>query len=575
MHYWECAPLNGGLNVCDRPDRLEAGQASDACNVWFRRGALRSRPGQIQREDWGLTEPVDTLCDDHQGSWYIQSGGKLWRRRGGQTQELFTLSTGEDGTVGVGSFVPHSDGGIYFVNGTQFLLIDADTVQTVEPYIPLHLRTGARTGIGGAVVVERPNLLTRSIRIRYELAEEGTVNSFDLPLACKADVKPSRVVFNSTQIAVSSISGRRVTLAKNCVMNNATMEVTATLDDWSERDVRRCCRAVMFGTDSRLVLTGNGSNRYYVSGPFNPGYFPDDGEHAFGSGDPITGIGKLYDLLVMFKAREFAQIRPESNYLASTVNPVIGCDMPGSICTVGNRLVWANSYGGVQMLVSTSRANERNVRSLSRNVDAWLLREPAHALQTAAACDWDGHYLLCVGEHVYVWDYREKPYEGADENAAARHLAWYRWDGFDVQYWLTQGSTLYYLRRDTSQVVAVEEGVDDGTEVFAVRWKSGALCPGEPGRYFHADSAVLVIPRDGENSFTVCACCDEREANIPHERDGITVTASPTGYTSTKKCALRLRDAQTVSLAFTAESGGFALQGLGLEWRPGGRIRQV
>ena len=575
MKHWEIPALSGGLNVCDRPDRLEPGQAGDACNVWFRGGALRSRPGQRLLEDWGLTEPVDTLCDDRQGGWYIQSGAKLWRYAGGQMQELFTLSAGADGTVAVGNFVPHSNGCVYFINGTQFLLIDADSVSAVEPYIPLHLRTTTRVGSLGAVEVEPANLLTATVRLRYEFGSEGTVNFFDLPMECKAGVAPGKVVLNGKVIAVSSVSGRRVTLASYCDMDDVTMEVTATLDGWTGRGVQQCRQAVMFGPESRLVLTGNGSNRYYVSGAFDPSYFPTDGEHAFGSGDPIIGVGKLYDLLVMFKAREFAQIRPENNYLASTVNPVIGCDMPGSICTVGNRLVWASSYGGVQMLVSTSRANERNVRSLSRNVDARLLAHSAGELAAAAACDWDGHYLLCVGRYVYVWDYREKPWEGSDENAAARQLAWYLWEGFDVQYWMVQGRTLRYLRRGTAQVAAVEEGCDDFGENFDVYWKSGALCPGEPGRYFHADSAVLEIPRDGEYAFRMDACCDEREENAVHRHSRVNVTSSPTGYTSTASLPLRLRDAQTVSLSFTAESGGFALQGVGIQWRGGGRIRQV
>lgn len=573
MKRWDFESLSGGVNLADRPDALLTGQASAVGNVWFREGALRPRPGKAAAEDWGLDAPVDALCDDQRGSFYIQSGGKLWRRHGGVTEALWTLSPSGDGTVTVGSFVPHSNACVYFVNGTEFLLIDGSSVSAAAPYYPVHLYTQERVGSGGAQVVESPNLLTNWIRVRYHLVDQGTTAIFDLPKECLSNVKPIEVLCNGSPQTVSSISGRRVTLSKSISMSNVVLEVTAQIKA-TVSDIRSCRSAVMFGPESRMILFGNGSNHYFVSGAFNPTYFPADGEHAFGSGDPITGAGKLYDLLVLFKARELAEVRPSDGYLASTVNPVIGCDMPGSICTVGNRLVWANSYSGVHMLVSTSRANERNVRNISRNVDPALLAEDTAELQAASSCDWDGHYLLCVGDRVYVWDYRERPYTGADENAAARALAWYVWEGLSAQFWMSSGAELCYLRRSSAELIRLAEGRDDMGQPFAVRWKSGAVCPAEPGYCFHADEACVTVPRDRECVLTLVASCDEREENAPHACGTITVPASPTGYSAARVFPLRLRDARSVSLDFSGTNAGFGLQKLGIYWRKGGRERR-
>ena len=84
----------------------------------------------------------------------------------------------------------------------------------------------------------------------------------------------------------------------------------------------------------------------------------------------------------------------------------------------------------------------------------------------------------------------------------------------------------------------------------------------------------MKVPRDCGSSLTLTASCDEREENAPHARGTVEVTASQTGYSATRMFPLRLRGAQTVSLDFSGTNAGFALQGLGIYWRSGGRVRR-
>ena len=77
-------------------------------------------------------------------------------------------------------------------------------------------------------------------------------------------------------------------------------------------------------------------------------------------------------------------------YPVRECHSTIGCDMPGSVQLIDNRLVFAHSKSGVHMLVSTDNETEEAVKPLSANIGALLLAEDG--LKAACSVDSGRYY---------------------------------------------------------------------------------------------------------------------------------------------------------------------------------------
>ena len=107
------------------------------------------------------------------------------------------------------------------------------------------------------------------------------------------------------------------------------------------------------------------------------------------------------------------------------INAYMGCDIPGSIQLVDNRLTWAHTRFGVLVLQSTVIEDERNVNVISRNINGGrrapgLLAE--QNLRNAISVVFQGKYFLIVNNNAYVWDYLGTPYIG---NKDPIEMQWY------------------------------------------------------------------------------------------------------------------------------------------------------
>ncbi len=584
--------LDGGLNVQDPPAQLDASQASALDNLWYHKGRLRKRPGLRQLAALGTGAPVDAAWSDHMGGLLVQSAGGILRAavsEGAAPQAvvtpLYTLAVPSGGqSAPRGVFVDYYDGWIYYINGLEFLRMKGNAVETVTPYIPLGLRGRSLNGSNYGTLYEEPNLLTPWIRVEFT-PTAGQVREFILPEFCRPGVLPQQFLFDGVPQTGYTVNGRTVTLGVAVQSKPSVFVITAYLDSLPYgAEIRACTQAAAFGADSRIFLGGNGSNRFFISAPFDPTYFPRDQVRAFGTGAPLTGFGKLYDILIVFQPRELAAVQfstsgGELQYDARTLNPVIGCDMPGSILTIGNRLVWANSYAGVHMLVSTSRENERNVHNLSRNIDPLLLAEPADALKNACALDWEGRYFLGVGGRVYVWDYLSRAYNpGGDIDEAARRLSWYVWSGVPAGQFFRCRRALCLADRTGDALHILEERPDDWGRPVAARYRSGLLDCGLPGRLKTLDSLRLTLSRETHSRLTLRCLCEGqgriREAECAGEID---VPAAPgeapaPGQSVTRRLRRRAAERVAVELSCDSAAEGLDLAGLALQYYPGEKL---
>ena len=233
----------------------------------------------------------------------------------------------------------------------------------------------------------------------------------------------------------------------NDVYIEDNMEITAPCPNGQENleKVFSMRRALWFGGDAagisggtRLFLGGNTKEKekslVLWSGLNNPLYFPENCYSYVGnSNQAVTAFGRQNDTLVIFKEREtfYTQYTRNSDitasdlinqnvvdYAASSVyfpiiqlHSAIGCDCPDTVELCRNRLVWACADGNVYTLVSQNQYSERNIYCLSDMIKRRLSTE--NDLKNAHSVDWEGHYLLFVGNHAYVMNYESYGYVNA------------------------------------------------------------------------------------------------------------------------------------------------------------------
>lgn len=246
-------------------------------------------------------------------------------------------------------------------------------------------------------------------------------------------------------------------------VNNPIRVKACKNDEQKRQTILSMQRSVWFGGTrsglgggTRLFVCGNPDKKNLVhwSDINNPLYFPEDNYAYIGSStDAVTGFGKQADLLIVFKEHEIYTMQyVDGDYtaqdvmngtvidttVAAAVFPItplhasIGCDCPGSIRLVNNRLVWATSDAHVYMMPSVNQWSERNVRDITALIRQKLERHTAAELKKAHTAEYAGYYLLYVGRYVYLLDVGNSAFQSyqyyASESKASRALPWYVWE---------------------------------------------------------------------------------------------------------------------------------------------------
>ena len=192
----------------------------------------------------------------------------------------------------------------------------------------------------------------------------------------------------------------------------------------------------------------------------------------------------------------------DAYYPVRECHSTIGCDMPGSVQLIDNRLVFAHSRSGVHMLVSADNTLENIVKPISANVNTLLLREAD--LKNACSCDFERYYWLKAGSHVYLWDYDTTPYYNyADYDKAQRRLAWYRFDNMDAALFCPLEGALCY--GGTDGLVMLTRGHNDFGQAIGAYFKSKAFDVGSPDELKTFVALYPSFSADGNIFVTVTA----------------------------------------------------------------------
>lgn len=263
-----------------------------------------------------------------------------------------------------------------------------------------------------------------------------------------------------------------------------------------KKRITGCRAAVRFGGETAGV-TG-GTRVFVMANPAFPlcywrsdlglhisagmGYFPDTSEEVLDqNSDAITAAAKMGSELIIFKENSIFAVGysfdgQDVYYPVRECHSAIGCDMPGSVQLIDNRLVFAHSKGGVYMLASSNNDLENIVKPISANINSLLLAEKD--LKGASSCDYDRYYWLCANGRVYLWDYDTTPYYNyADYDKAQKRLAWYRFDNIRATDFFEDGGLCY---GGENGIVKFAKSRNDFGEAINAWFKSKAFDLGSP-----------------------------------------------------------------------------------------------
>ena len=214
--------LCGGLNVYDQPGQVNDNQLTQADNVWWYQGALRSRPGinrigdlpdgyrhqvQMLNEREMLIYHFEMLPNYAEQSTFfatlIQADGTCEAIGNPHNGATFSINRDTPPQI-VGVRVDSHKGydWCFFVEGNGLYTYDAaqnrwnrdrDTYDPIGPYVPLTLVNGRGNYAPDsqyAVSLEAPNLLTNKVQCAF--TTDGVSDTYTAPFF---DVLPYRAVF--------------------------------------------------------------------------------------------------------------------------------------------------------------------------------------------------------------------------------------------------------------------------------------------------------------------------------------------------------------------------------------------
>lgn len=325
---------------------------------------------------------------------------------------------------------------VYGENGLQTVTVGVTVNEDGAVPVVTKTLTAVQAGVTGYTNIE--------MEIRFR-RETGTV---EIGLFGREDSQ------NAARVPIGGLPA--------VVSNNLRITVWRSREYEKDRlTICKMTRGEWFGGDvsgiaggTRFFVCGNPDEPDLLcwSGIEHPLYFPEHNRVRVGDDhQAITAMGKQGSLLVLYKEREMYALQysagTESDYafaeggvavtsymakfLLMPINVSVGCDCPDTVRLVNNRLVWACSDGSVYMLTATNQYSERNVRMISRNVRRLLTDCGKEALQNAQTGEYEGYYLLLVGNRVFLMNTQTSAFVSFnyynDEDAAAKAIPWFVW----------------------------------------------------------------------------------------------------------------------------------------------------
>ncbi len=492
-------PGIGGLNLKDLEFEQEVNQSPYMLNMMYRNGAFGKRYGQelMQAED-GDVDFEDTIYSVTSFGGYIivHAGTKMYKYQEGSDP----VQTGTGFPESEGIFIIYAQE-LFYLCSNGFFKYSGSSWSQITAYIPdlvVNCRPDGSSQNDSGTAQDELNLLSRKFSFLYNGDGTSTkyiydtydndyiddtdpendifvyVDDFDTPLVYDSTLTENNSWREST-VTQDDETHKCIEFQTAPTNGDINVRITFTMKETILQDelaqLLSCKYHDTFGgtNNSRLFLAGCGRSKYFWSDAYDISNFPESNWAILGNTEEdITGFGRQYNVLLVFKPREMYSISAYVQTSATTlvekdigtegfrsqlVNPRIGCDAPDSIQLINNLLTWFNSKEGVCTLVSTNIQDERNVRIISRNIERTnnlgvkgildIDEDPA----TIQSIDYNNRYFLVFPEsgYCFMWDYEISPYRfSASGETPPRSLDWYLFDHFHVKQFMKFDKRLLY-----------------------------------------------------------------------------------------------------------------------------------
>ncbi len=560
-----CEDFFGG--VCfDSKSSEDDGKSRYICNMINDKGVLRTRDGQtLLFSEENFTGSLNGYYKNAFCGHAILHVGSCLYAVNSESSECTPLS---EELPDKPSLMAEFAAKLYIYTDYEVYSLDRNLVFAVEfPYAPLLYCE--YDNLGNCLEYKDPlNIVAPVLSVTF--ASYNYLGKFTLPV--KADLsRPFHVYIRGELLDKSKYTLYEdvIYVDRDCFVDEKDIKMSyyaKNPEDIGFEDIfSKLTLAESFGGETisgtRMFMTGNPDfpGRLYISHLLNPLRFDIDSHETVGAGcDDITGLIRQYGRLIMFTKNNVMRMTYSfadgtSSYTVKELNSAIGCDMPGSIQLIDNRIVFGNSEKGLMIIDSTEDFGEQNIKPLSANINKGhkdaLLEQSKENLVEAFSVDFDRKYYLSVGEKVYVWDYGECAYsDGGNYSKSQKRLEWYFFDGIKSGLLYDCGGTLVGVHKASGTAVSVFEntGCDFGIPVHSV-YKSSLLDLSYPAQLKIADKIRLniVSGNEGKIGFAVCDT-DKEYYRIPFclKHD----TADEQGIT------LRLPKKSVRKLSFVVES---------------------
>ena len=485
---WKLSALSGGANYEDLPWNCADNQSPKTINIWYNSRILGKRWGTKNLNTAIGTPILSAYPLKFMGKFVFTSGTKMFAFDTG-TNVAAQIYSGL--TANKGTFLKFA-GYLYYLNGAQYIKYDGTTASAVVPFVPKTkiMCTPAGVAAPGGQDYNRIGSGIQNGFVGDGTSTVYTLGSQNLDATAVTASFDDGVTFNKvegTNFTVNRVTGT-VTFLSGSIpptgggKENVVIQYYVT-NQPTINEILNCTQITAFGglNNSYIFFGANGTQKYYFSNVSQPEYIPISQYNLIGtSDDAITGFGLQYATLCIFKGRSvygatysYDSTTGKPVLTVANINAAVGCDCPGTIRLINDRLVFCNTYGGVYTLVYTNYvALNIDLKPISRNINgnqraSGLLQEVS--LTNAIAIEFNRGYWLTVNNHVYYWDYGLTPYQNAsDYEAAQKALSWWFLKDLPISCYMYDGRDLYFGDNAIGRIVHFEESFADVSNVPTV-----------------------------------------------------------------------------------------------------------
>lgn len=408
------------------------------------------------------------------GIWLFRKGNTLYAMRDGS---LSVVGTAGQFTSEKTTAYPYA-GGFYIVDGDMLYFLDREwNLTPVEPYIPTCYTDVSADG-SVKTESEKPNLFCQYIEI--VLAAEGS-STRKIPPEIAFDPSYIRIWdlagaelgdpdfnFENGEILFFGVYSKQFRVR----LKLAASDDPEKLSDTSLGILRDAvaCPEKMYPLRSFAgggFLTYGGENGMWISllmpDPVNGfRYLTEDNIIRMNYGETITSIAEYSDGYLVFSAGTVKNMTVSTGEGETPVFEFrqfkndFGSDMPGSVCGFDDKILFANSEGGV-FYINKFGIEERDVsRHISAGIEKGVHGFFSHTAEEYAAasavCAF-GKYMLTVGDITYIWDYTAKLPASTQSHEDERKMVWTLCDSIKPSSYLVQRMRkLYYVDRTTDEI---------------------------------------------------------------------------------------------------------------------------